>query len=192
MAFYKDGSYETTTFELTNHYDFGNIIGIYKQEDDSAFNAVHYDAETKTYLVKRFIIETNTLNKRFSIVSEAKGSKLLFISKGIQADVEVTYKEGRKHVTKQIDLINLIDIKGWKAIGNKFPVQDIIKVELKKTVEAAPSPVEVEPVKEVTEQEKPEVDTTPSIDLAALKEEIKEEVEDEENQLGLFGANGKE
>jgi hypothetical protein len=32
----------------------------------------------------------------------------------------------------------------------------------------------------------------PTIDLEALKEEIKVEVEDEENQLGLFGSNGKE
>lgn len=168
VAFYKDGSYETTNFELTNHYDFANIIGIYKQETDAAFNAIHYDGESKTYYIKRFIIETNTMNKRFSIVTDARSSKLLFVSKGIQADVEVTYKDGRKHEKKKLDLINLIDIKGWKAIGNKLPVQNVIKVDLLKT-------------------EKPEVD------LEALKDAVKSEVEEEEeNQLGLFGENGKE
>jgi topoisomerase-4 subunit A len=167
VAFYKDGSYEATTFELTNHYDFEKILGIYKLETDAAFNAIHYDGESKTYYLKRFIIETNSINKRFSIVTDASSSKLVFISKGIQADVEVTYKDGRKHVQKKFDLINLIDIKGWKAIGNKFPVQNVIKAELIKS-------------------------EAPTIDLEALKEEIKVEVEDEENQLGLFGSNGKE
>ncbi len=166
VAFYKDGSYETTNFELTNHYDFERILGIYKLDSDATFNAIHYDGESKTHFVKRFIIETNTLDKRFSIVTEASSSKLLFISKGIQADVEVTYRDGRKHEKKKFDLINLIDIKGWKAVGNKFPIQNIVKVELVQN------------------------ESTP-VDLEALKEEIKEEVEDEENQLGLF-ENGKE
>ncbi|MEM6829328.1 MAG: DNA gyrase/topoisomerase IV subunit A, partial [Bacteroidota bacterium] len=167
VAFYKDGTYETTSFELTNHYDFANIIGIYKLETDAVFNAIHYEGESKTHYVKRFIIETNSMNKRFSVVSEARGSKLVFVSKGIQADVEVTYKEGRKHEKKRLDLINLIDIKGWKAIGNKLPVQHVVNVEL-------------------MESSKPEVD------LEILKDEVKGEVEDEENQLGLFGLDGKE
>ncbi|MEM9339744.1 MAG: DNA gyrase/topoisomerase IV subunit A [Bacteroidota bacterium] len=167
VAFYKDGTYETTSFELTNHYDFANIIGIYKLETDAVFNAIHYEGESKTHYVKRFIIETNSVNKRFSVVSEARGSKLVFVSKGIQADVEVTYKEGRKHEKKRLDLINLIDIKGWKAIGNKLPIQQVVNVEL-------------------MESSKPEVD------LEILKDEVKGEVEDEENQLGLFGLDGKE
>ncbi len=163
-VFYKDGSYETTSFELTNHYEFNSVMGIYKLDQDSSFNAIHYDGESKTFFVKRFIIETNTINKRFPFVTEAKSSKLVFISKGIETDVEVTYKEGRKHEKKKLDLMSLIDIKGWKAIGNKLPVQQVISVDLLK-------------------DEKPE----PAIDIEAIKSTIQTEVEEEENQLGLFG-----
>ena len=165
VAFYKDGSYETTSFELTNHYDFNNILGIFKLETDTSFNAIHYDGESKNYFIKRFIIETNTANKRFSFVTEARSSKLVFISKGIETDVEVTFKEGRKHEKKKFDLMSLIDIKGWKAIGNKFPVQQVISVEL-------------------IQSEKPD---QAEIDLDEIKNAVKNEVEDEENQLGLFG-----
>ncbi len=165
VAFYKEGSYETTSFELTNHYDFNNVMGIYKLEQDTSFNAIHYDGESKTHFVKRFIIETNTPNKKFSFVTEARSSKLVFISKGIETDVEVTFKEGRKHEKKKLDLMNLIDIKGWKAIGNKLPIQQVISVDLIK-------------------EEKPK---QAEIDLDAIKSEIQQEVEDEENQLGLFG-----
>lgn len=167
VAFYKDGSYETTSFELTNHYDFNSIMGIFKLEPDTSFNAIHYDGESKNYFVKRFIIETNTPNKRFSFVTEARSSKLMFISKGIDTDVEVKYKDGRKHEVKKLDLMNLIDIKGWKAIGNKLPVQQVISVGLVKSEK-------------------------PVVDLDAIKDEVKQEVEEEEkNQLGLFGQNGK-
>ncbi|WP_424960985.1 DNA gyrase/topoisomerase IV subunit A [Ekhidna sp.] len=165
VAFYKDGTYETTSFELTNHYDFNSLMGIYKLDQDSSFNAIHYDGESKTYFVKRFIIETNTPNKKFSFVTEARSSKLVFISKGIDTDVEVTYKDGRKHEKKKLDLMNLIDIKGWRAIGNKLPVQNVISVGLIK-------------------EEKPKENT---IDLDEIKNTIKSEVEEEENQLGLFG-----
>ena len=81
VVFYKEGSYEITSFELTNHYDFNNVLGIYKLDEDTSFNAIHYDGESKNYYVKRFIIETNSLNKRFSFVTEARSSKLVFISK---------------------------------------------------------------------------------------------------------------
>lgn len=167
VAFYKDGTYETTSFELTNHYDFNSLMGIYKLEEDASFNAIHYDGESKNFFVKRFIIETNTPNKKFSFVSEAKSSKLIFISKGINTDVEVTYKDGRKHEKKKLDLMNLIDIKGWRAIGNKLPIQQVISVDLVKD-----------------EKEKPKQS---EIDIDAIKNTIKSEVEDEENQLGLFG-----
>ncbi|MEQ6168652.1 MULTISPECIES: DNA gyrase/topoisomerase IV subunit A [unclassified Ekhidna] len=165
VAFYKDGTYETTSFELTNHYDFNSLMGIYKLDQDASFNAIHYDGESKNYYVKRFIIETNTPNKKFSFVTEARSSKLVFISKGIDTDVEVTYKDGRKHEKKKLDLMNLIDIKGWRAIGNKLPVQNVISVSLIK-------------------EEKPKEN---SIDLDEIKNTIKSEVEEEENQLGLFG-----
>lgn len=168
VAFYKEGSYETTSFELTNHYDFANVMGIYKLDEDATFNAVHYDGESKTYYVKRFIIETNTPNKRFLFVTEARSSKLLFISKGVNADVEVVYKDGRKHETKKLDLINLIDIKGWKAIGNKLPVQSVVRV----------NPVSSEP-------EQP-------VDLEAIKSQVINEVEEEDQQMDLFGGEKKE
>ena len=170
-VFYKEGSYETTSFELTNHYDFANVMGIYKLDVDAVFNVIYYDGGSKNFYVKRFIIETNSIGKRFLFVTEARSSKLYFISKGVLADVDITYKEGRKHLNKKFDLINLIDIKGWKAIGNKLPVQNVIKVEM---VESAPEK-EPEPV-----------------DLEVLKTTVKREVEDEDEQLDLFGGGKKE
>ena len=205
IVFYKEGSYETTSFELTNHYDFTNIMGIFKLDEDATFNAVHYDGESKTYYVKRFIIETNKPDKRYLFITEARSSKLMFISKGVQADVDVTYKEGRKHEVKKLDLINLIDIKGWRAIGNKLPIQNVIKVEGRQTAPEVETSKEddnadkgVEVVKETSETavksvqesesaEQEKVSSEPSVELESLKSQVIKEMEEEEKQLGLFG-----
>lgn len=168
LVIYKEGSYEITSFEMTNRYESNQIVTLYKFKKDQPVNAIHLEGESKLVYVKRFLIETSSPNKRFSFIPESKGSKLLFANFGNDCQVKVTFKEGRKHEEKEMDLAELIDIKGWKAIGNKFPVQTVLNVE----------PMEEEKEKEVTVEE--------PVDLEKLKSDIIHEVENEENQLGLF------
>ncbi|MEP0366076.1 MAG: DNA gyrase/topoisomerase IV subunit A [Cyclobacteriaceae bacterium] len=181
VVFYKDGSYELTSFEITNHYEVNQIISIAKFLPDQPANAIHYDAEGKTFYIKRFLIETRSPNKRFGFISESKGSKLLFANNAEKANVEVVYKDGRKKEKREYELSEMIDVKGWKAIGNKFPLQTVQSVELIAS-ESGDSEVE-EPVKGEAESS--------AVDLEQLKSSIKDEVEKEENQLGLFGEGGE-
>ncbi len=171
IVFYKDGSYELTSFELTNRYETNQVIAIDKFDADQAISAIHYEGESKVVYLKRFIIETSTIGKRFNFISESRGSKLFFASNQGETTVDVKYKEGRSHQNKTFNLEELIDIKGWKAIGNKFPVQSILEVK------------EV-----VAENEASETDGDP---IEQLKSSIKEEVEKEDNQLGLFNKGKK-
>ena len=140
---------------------------------------------------KRFLVETTTADKRFNFISESKNSKLLFVAVSENLKVNVTYKERRKKFEKEFDLEELIDPKGWRAIGNKFPVQEIQKVE-------SIAPEEVEEVKEdisASESANPENQSIPDADgskpdfIEQLKTEIKTEVEEEDSQLGLFGGD---
>ena len=171
MVFYKDGSYELTSFELTNRYEANQVIGISKFYPEKPVNAVHMDGESKTVYVKRFNVETRTIGKRFNFISEAKGSKLYYASNTDETTVDVKYKDGRSHQNKIFELDELIDVKGWKAIGNKFPVQNVL--EVKKVEKEEPSEAEDDTLEE-------------------LKSSIKEEVEKEDNQLGLFNKGKKE
>ncbi len=174
IVFYKEGSYELTSFELTNRYEPNQVLNLGKFEPQVPVSAVHYDAESKTYYVKRFMVETTTANKRFGFISEARGSKLLHAANSTGTRVEVTYKEGRSKAKQELDLLEVIDIKGWKAIGNKCPLQNI------------------QSVLHIQEEETPKVEPKGEIDLGSLKEEIKNEVEDEDNQMDLFGGGKKE
>ncbi|MEQ8582929.1 MAG: DNA gyrase/topoisomerase IV subunit A [Marinoscillum sp.] len=185
IVFYKDGSYELTSFELTNRYEPNQVLGLFKHEKDLPINAVHYDAGNKVYYVKRFLIETTSQDKRFSFVSEAKGSKLIFANNSDNALISVTYKDGRKNETAELDLAEVIDVKGWKALGNKCPYQNILSA-----TEIIPKNDEKEVDDE--ENELDEDNGESAVDLEALKSNIKHEVEEEDNQLGLFGGKSKD
>ena len=165
IVFYKDGSYELTSFEITNRYETTQILSLEKFNPEIAVSAVHYDAGAKTFYIKRFLVETSTVNKRFHFISESKGSKLIFASMKGELKANVTYRVKNKHHHQEYELTDLIEVKGWKALGNKFPIQGIVKVEALVSEKVAESK---------------------SMDLEGLKNEIKEEVEEEDKQLGLF------
>ena len=168
LVFYKDGSYELTSFEITNRYDVNQMLSLTKFKPSLAANIVYYEGDSKTFYTKRFMIETTTPNKRFGFIGDGKNSRLVFANNAKQTKVDVVYKEGNKKVKVEYDLSDLIEVKGWKAIGNKFPVQTVQEVEAQVLEEPEPIP-----------------------DLESIKNAVKDEVEDEDNQLGLFGGGSE-
>ncbi|MEO1051833.1 MAG: DNA gyrase/topoisomerase IV subunit A [Bacteroidota bacterium] len=142
MLLYKDGSYELTTYELTNRYEPAKINLIERYDPEKIISAVHYDGESKTYYVKRFKIETSTLGKTFPFISESKGSKLIVITTKNNAQLEIDITKGKsKTKEKEIHAIeSLIDVKGWKALGNKLSPHKVNKVKL-----LTPKPEETKP-----------------------------------------------
>lgn len=178
IAYYKDGQYELSTFELSNKYVANNIVWIEKFEPQKVVSCVYLDGEAKTYYVKRFTIETTTLGKSFKFIAESKGSKLMIISTGESPVVEVNYKKKgqRTKSSEEFQLDQLIDVKGWKASGNKFPVQSITLMKLKE-VTSDDSP---EPSKNDTDGSTSDEQAMNTGFLEQLKEEVKKEVESEE------------
>src|SRR6185312_10029874 len=58
IVFFKDGSYELTDFELTNRYDTDNVLLIEKFHPEKIITAVYFEAKSKQFNVKRFLIES--------------------------------------------------------------------------------------------------------------------------------------
>lgn len=130
LAIYKDGNYKLTNFEITNRYEFDKIQHIAKFDPKKPVSVVYYDGESKSDYVKRFLIETTTQNKPFPFITESRSSKVYFATTAENTAVEVTHKVSGKREKKKLDLGELIDIKGWKAIGNKFPIQKPIAIAI--------------------------------------------------------------
>ena len=122
LVVFKDGSYELTPPDPALHYDVPNIVLLRKFEPEVAVSTVYVEGETKVYYVKRFKIETSTLSKRFTFISETKGSKMLAVTANPEPLVEVKVQRDKKadKETEKIALHEFIDVKGWKAMGNKL------------------------------------------------------------------------
>ncbi len=129
LTIYKDGTYELTNYELTNRYDETKIMLIEKFAPDAVISAIYYDSASKTSFLKRFQLETTTLNKSFSFISDSKGSKLEFVSTIENPVIEYHVRgKGGGKVTHKSNLAELIEVKGWKAIGNRFSSEKILKI----------------------------------------------------------------
>lgn len=129
LVIYKDGSYELTNYEITNHYEYDKIYMLRKYHSKRVISAVYFDKKSKNHYVKRFQIETHTLGKSFTFISENSGSKLEYASVHPEPEIIVHKKEGKgEKIEEQIRLDEFIDIKGWKAIGNKLGSNEIVKI----------------------------------------------------------------
>lgn len=178
LVCYKNGDYELTTFELTNRYDAPNIVLIEKFDPDKILSAIYFDGGSKTYYVKRFQIETTTLNKNFNFISDHKNSYLKLISTEKQPQARVTLIKGKEEEEMEYDLDMLIDVKGWKALGNKlstYEIKTLSLIEAKKVEKGQESDSESDE-DETDADDDLEVGST--IDLNVKK--------DDEEQLGLF------
>ncbi|BDD09679.1 DNA topoisomerase IV subunit A [Fulvitalea axinellae] len=132
LAVYKDGSYELTTYELTNRYEVKDLMLIEKFDPHTILSTIYYDGETKFHYVKRFNIETTTLNKRFKFVNDARSTKLVVATTDRSPQVELSYTpQGTRKVSTNVYDFDLLDsVKGWKAIGNKLGMGKIKKATL--------------------------------------------------------------
>jgi topoisomerase-4 subunit A len=207
------GIYELTSFDLTNHFD-DKMLLIEKYDADKVYTVVHYDGKSKNYYVKRFTFDDISIGKNVSIISEEPGSKLRLISGAAQPVVTVEILKGKNQTPEhmELNLADVIDVKGMKAQGNKLSQYDIKDIQLiaeHDDEEDVPDPVPDTSLEEVVEAEKiddeaekevaqhiPDDDLTPE-DLPEEKgsgkksKDVKLEITnpddiDDKGQLGLF------
>jgi topoisomerase-4 subunit A len=161
-----NGIYELTSFDLNNHFD-DKMIVIEKYDPAKVFAVVHYDGKSKNYMVKRFVFENTVIGKQNNIISDENGSKLIIISGAAQPVVKVEQLKGKTLIPEEVDLnlTDLIDVKGIKAMGNRLSVHQIKSVELltkHDDVKDIPDPDLIEDTEIViTGGEKENTDTAP-------------------------------
>jgi topoisomerase-4 subunit A len=130
LAITKSGAYKVTSYELTNRYEPEKTILVQKFKPKKAITAVYLDGESKQYFVKRFLIETNTLDKEFGFISEGIGSRLDYASTSDspEMEVDVVKGKGKDKETEVINLEEVVDVKGWKALGNRLSQYKVTKI----------------------------------------------------------------
>lgn len=132
LVIYNDGSYELTNYELINRYETDQVYLIQKFYPEQSINCVYLDGKSKTHFVKRFVVETTTMGKKFPFISEEKGSQLLCATTDEAGKVAVT-TEDKKGVKAEMEFVfaEFMELRGWKTIGQKLHAEKVKKVTLK-------------------------------------------------------------
>ena len=157
LAIFKDGTYYTTSFDLSNRYQ-GDLLKIEKLDTGKTYTALYYDKAVGSFYVKRFAFEVSD-NTAVSFISDAKGSYLVELSDDKHPQFEITF--GGKHEHREAEVVDaeeFIAKKGIQAKGKKVSAMDVKAV---KFVEPLHKPEDdVVPQESEAENQAGEIDNT--------------------------------
>ena len=120
VVFYYDGNYEMIDQELTQRFDPEKILTIEKYDTEKIFTAVYVDNDKLQFNVKRFRIETTTLNTKYFFIKEGKNNILSAITADIEPLLNVKTGRGQQINNVKFKVDKLVEVMGWKAIGSKL------------------------------------------------------------------------
>ncbi len=131
IVFFKDGTYEITDHELTNRYDIDHVLIIEKFDPKKVISAIYYDAKSKQFNAKRFMIESTTLKSKYSFIKEGEGNYLKLVT--TQQEPVVILRTGKKKselTEEKAALHEMVDITGWKTIGTAIGGDELKEISL--------------------------------------------------------------
>lgn len=128
IAIHKDGSYEISDLMVDKKYDHTSVMKVFRYRKDDVISALHYDPDKNRTMVKRFQIETSKLDTKYLFISESDGAKIYYASAHPNPIIKYSYKTGGEKQEGTLNFAEYIDVKGWKALGNRLIDHKILKV----------------------------------------------------------------
>ena len=157
LAIFKDGTYYTTSFDLSNRYQ-GDLLKIEKLDQNKVYTALYYDKSVEAFYIKRFSFDVSD-NTPLSFISDSKGSYLVELSDDKHPQVEVTFGGRQEHrESEKIDAEEFIAKKGLQAKGKKTSQYDVKEVRF---IEPLHRPEDdIEPIESEAENQAGEIDNS--------------------------------
>lgn len=120
LAIYKSGEYELMELDLNKKFDAKEVMHITKFDPEAIINVIYYEGGKGWTMVKRFQIETSTLDQRFAFLTDHRSTKLLYASTEEVDELIYSYRSKEGKAEESLDIADFMDTKGWKALGNKL------------------------------------------------------------------------
>ncbi len=131
IAFYKDGTYELTDFELTNRFEPEDVVGIELFNPEKIVTAVYWDKKSGNFYAKRFRIEATTLKNKYLFIKEGEGNYLeLVTTKTEPVFVLKTGKKKSELTEESFVAEEQIDVTGWRTVGTKIGDNTLKEISL--------------------------------------------------------------
>ena len=160
LAIFRDGTFYTTSFDVSNRYQ-GEVIRIEKFDPNKTYTALYYDGAAKAFYVKRFsfILSDNT---PLSFIAPGAKSYLVDISEDRHPQFQVVFggKYGHRD-PENIDAEEYIAKKGYSAKGKKCHQYDLKEVKFIEPLHKPEDDIEDEPLDiiDAVEPDEPQGDT---------------------------------
>lgn len=120
LVVYTDGNYEIAGQEPTQRFEPEKLLYIGKFNPEAVITAVYLDAEKAQYNVKRFKIETTTLNNKFLFIKEGEGNEVALVTTAENPIVLIQTGKKSDPQVQKIKVAGLVDVMGWRALGSKL------------------------------------------------------------------------
>ena len=177
LAIFKDGTYYTTTFDLSNRYQ-GNLLKIEKLDLNKIYTALYYDKAVGAFYIKRFSFDVSD-NTPVSFIADSKGSYLVALSDDRHPQVEVTFGgKNENRLPELIDAEEFIAKKGIQAKGKKVSQYDVKKVEFTEPLH--------KPEDDITPEASEAENQAGEIDNSEVEDPVGLDHPDDDIQLTLF------
>lgn len=144
LAVFKNGTFYTTSFDVSNRYQ-GDVLRIEKYDPDKTFTALYFDGnpKVKAFYVKRFSFPTSD-NTPVSFIADGRNSYLVDLSEDKHPQFIVTFAgKYAHHEPETVDAENYIAKKGYTAKGKKCHSWDVEKVEFTDPIHLPEDDIEV-------------------------------------------------
>ena len=177
LAIFKDGTYYTTSFDLSNRYQ-GELLKIEKLDVNKTYTVLYYDKSVSSFYVKRFSFDVSD-NTPVSFISEAKGSYLVAISEDKHPQFEITF--GGKHEHREAEIVDaeeFIAKKGLQAKGKRVSAMDVKSVKFIEPIHR--------PEDDIVPEESEAENQAGEIDNSDIEEIIDLDIPGDDAQLSLF------
>lgn len=145
LAIFKDGTFYTTSFDVSNRYQ-GEVIKIEKFDPNKTYTALYYDGTAKAFYVKRFsfVLSDNT---PLSFIAPGAKSYLVALSEDRHPQFQVIFGGKYEHRDPEnIDAEEYIAKKGYAAKGKKCHQYDLKEVKFIEPLHKPEDDIEDEPL----------------------------------------------
>lgn len=145
LAIFKDGTFYTTSFDVSNRYQ-GEVIKVEKFDPNKTYTALYYDAAAKAFYVKRFsfVLSDNT---PLSFIAPGTKSYLVALSEDKHPQFQVIFGGKYEHRDPEnVDAEEYIAKKGYSAKGKKCHQYDLKEVKFIEPLHKPEDDTEDEPL----------------------------------------------
>ena len=98
---------------------------IHKFNPEQVFTILYFEGGNFNYMVKRFNLDGCPMTTEFSLVSDHKDTRMIEFFATDDARELMEYQVGREVQKEELDLTEVAEVKGYKALGSKFTAKKV-------------------------------------------------------------------